>query len=87
MVGQVSFDFVPSFANWKSFYAPSEYFEELSAVVESEEKIGAEWIDGTEVGGEDEFSVWFDVSIDESITQLLRRSTIQLEEIHYSVEQ
>ena len=86
-MGQVSFDFVPSFANWKSFYAPSEYFEELSAVVESEEKIGAEWIDGTEVGGEDEFSVWFDVPIDESITELRHRSTIQLEKIHYSVEQ
>jgi len=59
----------------------------LSAAVESEERIGAEWINGEEVGEQNEFSIWFDVSIDESITQLLRRSTIQLEEIHYSVEQ
>lgn len=86
LVGEVSVDFVPSFANWKSFYTPSEYFEELSRAVECEEKIGTEWVDGLDIGLPDKFIVWFDVSIDESIVELLRRSIIQLERIHYSVE-
>jgi len=86
LIGQVNFNFVPSFENWKRFYSPSDYFEELTATLESEEKIGTEWLNGQEVNGPDEFSVWFDVTVDDSIVELLRESTLQLEKLHYSVE-
>lgn len=82
----LEFHFVPSFENWKNFYTPSEYFEELSAAIESEDEVVAEWVDGVDVGIPDKFLVWFDASLDESIIELRRRSMIELEKFHYLAE-